>query len=380
MAKLSAFFLAFLTFFSQLFGLAGSGDYQKQTGLKEALAALQNKTAILAQKNEGAASDDTWSPADPFKIEDTVILKKQAGKDFTVLNFSDTHFSDYDYRAWFAFEGEATMRRLVAETNPDLITLSGDLVCGDSTLYSIKRLTDLMESFGVPWAPVFGNHDDEGNCDLQYLADVMRKGPHCILRKGPASMGVGNYVVGIAEDDGRGGEKLVEALVMMDSHHAACNAEQVEWFAWAAQGLRRLGGDVEITTMMHIPLAQYQYGFDEQWDGEKKTWKSGSGAVGTCGEKGCCARDADGVPVDNGLFAQIKKAGGRYVFCGHDHLNNFSLVYDGVRLTYMMKIGRASGFSPLLNGGTRIVVGSGGIVRISDESVLRTVLAVETDA
>ena len=116
MAKLSAFFLAFLTFFSQLFGLAGSRDYQKQTGLKEALAALQNKEAVLSQKNEGAASDYAWSPADEFKLEDTVILKKEAGKDYTILNFSDTHFSDYDYRAWFAFEGEATMRRLVAET------------------------------------------------------------------------------------------------------------------------------------------------------------------------------------------------------------------------------------------------------------------------
>ena len=43
----------------------------------------------------------------------------------------------------------------------------------------------------------------------------------------------------------------------------------------------------------------------------------------------------------------------------------------------MMKIGKGSGFSPVLNGGTKIVVGSGGIVRFSDEAVLRTVLAVE---
>lgn len=356
---------------------SAAGGYVPMTGIKQAIRSWLDRDKVLSTHFAGEVSDETWGGA--FTPDDMVTLKKDRDRDFVILNLTDLHFGDYDYRRFTAWGVIFTAKQLVKRFKPDLITVSGDIVCTDSTVYSVQRFTDLMESFGVPWVPVFGNHDDEGNCDLQYLADVMRKGPHCILRKGPASMGVGNYVVGIAEDDGRGGEKLVEALVMMDSHHAACNAEQVEWFAWAAQGLRRLGGDVEITTMMHIPLAQYQYGFDEQWDGEKKTWKSGSGAAGTCGEKVCCARDADGVPVDNGLFAQIKKAGGRYVFCGHDHLNNFSLVYDGVRLTYMMKIGRASGFSPFLNGGTRIVVGSGGIVRISDESVLRTVLAVETN-
>ena len=190
-------------------------------------------------------------------------------------------------------------------------------------------------------------------------------------------MGVGNYVIGITEGDGSAGERLAEALVMMDSHHAACTQEQVEWFAWAAEGINRLsGGDAEITTMMHIPLPQYQYGCDEKWDAEKKTWKPESGAVGTYGEKICCARDADGSPVDNGLFAEIKKAGGKYVFCGHEHLNNFSFVYDGVRLTYMMKIGKGSGFSPLLNGCTKIVVGSSGVLHLSDETVFRTVLSV----
>ena len=324
----------------------------------------------------GEASDEVWGGA--FTYDDIVKVRKDKDKDFVILNLTDTHFGDYDYRRFTALGVLFTAKQLVKKIKPDLITVSGDIVCTDSTVYSVKRFTDMMESFGVPWAPVFGNHDDEGNCDLNYLADIMLKSPHCILRKGPASMGVGNYVIGVTEEDGAGGEKLVEALVMMDSHHAACNAEQVEWFAWAAQGVNTLsGGSAEITTMMHIPLAQYQYGCDEKWDSAKKTWKSGSGAVGTYGEKICCARDADGNPVDNGLFAQIKKAGGKYVFCGHEHLNNFSFVYDGVRLTYMMKIGIASGSSAPLNGGTKIVVGSDGILRFSDESILRTVLSVE---
>ena len=346
------------------------------TGLKEAVRSWLDRSKELASSYVGAVSDEVWGG--DFSEDNIVKLKKDKDKDFVILNLTDTHFGDYDYRRFTALGVIFTAKQLVKRIKPDLITVSGDIVCTDSTVYSAKRFTDLMESFGVPWAPVFGNHDDEGNCDLNYLADIMLRSPHCILRKGPASMGVGNYVIGITEEDDRGGEKLVEALVMMDSHHSACTQEQVEWFAWAAEGVNTLsGGSAEITTMMHIPLAQFQYGCDEKWDGAKKCWKPGSGAVGAYGEKVCCARDADGTPVDNGLFAAIKKAGGRYVFCGHEHLNNFSFVYDGVRLSYMMKIGKASGFSPLLNGGTKIVVGSGGIVRFSDEAVWRTVLSVE---
>ena len=352
-----------------------AGGYVKMTGLKEAIRSWLNYKQELSASYVGETSDEVWGGA--FTYDNMVTIQKDSDKDFVILNLTDNHFGDYDYRRFTALEVEFIAKQLVKKIKPDLITVTGDIVCTDSTIYSVKRFTDLMESFGVPWAPVFGNHDDEGNCDLNYLADIMLQSPHCILRKGPASMGVGNYVIGITEEDG-GEERLVETLVMMDSHHSACTQEQVEWFTWAAQGINRLsGGSAEITTMMHIPLAQYQYGCDEKWDSAKNAWKPDSGAVGSYGEKVCCARDENGSPVDNGLFDAIKNAGGKYVFCGHEHLNNFSFLYDGVRLTYTMKIGPASGASPLLNGGTKIVVGSDGILRFSDEALLRTVLSVE---
>lgn len=360
-------------------GLIGgaSDGYERMTGLKESVRSWLDMKKELAAHYVGEVSDESWGGG--FDEDCFVKIKKDPDKDFVILNITDNHFGDYDYRRFTALSVSLRARQLVRKIKPDLITVSGDIVCTDSTVYSIKRFTDLMESFGVPWAPVFGNHDDEGNCDLNYLADIMLKSPHCLMRKGPASMGVGNYVIGITEDDGSGGERMVEALVMMDTHHSQCNEEQVRWFSWAADGVNRLsGGRAEITAMMHIPLAQYQFGCDEMWDADRGEWKQGSGAVGTYGEKICCAKDADGKPVDNGLFAAIKEAGGKYVFCGHEHLNNFSLVYEGVRLTYMMKIGPASGFSPKLNGATEIIVGPNGIKSFSDKSLTGTVLEVET--
>ena len=371
MAKISAFFLAVITFFSQLFGLAGSKDYQKQTGLSEAIDALKNKTEILEMKNEGEADGRSWSPTEAFRLEDTVILKKQPGREFTILNFSDTHFSDYDYRAWFAFEGEATMRRLVAETDPDLITLSGDLVCGDSTLYSMKRLTDLLESFGVPWAPIYGNHDDEANCDLNCLADIMMRSPHCVMQKGDARMGVGNYIISVCEEAADGALTLKEALVMMDSHHTQPNDLQQQWFSWAADGVNAYsGGTAEIALMMHIPLPDYQTAYDAAWNEQKNRWNDGFAAYGALHEKICCERDADGNPVDRGFFDIIRSKGTvKHVLCGHEHMNDFSIEYEGVRLTYMMKLGYGSGFQFGFNGCTVLRVGDRGICRLTHKTV-----------
>ncbi len=370
MDKIGSLFFAVVTFMSQLFGTAGSAGYVKQTGLKEAMNALTQKETILETVYAGDPSTDTFDPAAPFDVDDCVVLKKEKGREFKILNFSDTHFSDYDYRAWFAFEGSATMRRLVAETQPDLITLSGDIVCGDSTVYSIKRITDLMESFGVPWAPVFGNHDDEANCDLNYLADIMLRSPHCVMKKGDPRMGVGNYVILVSEDPDAARIPVSEALVMMDSHHSQPNALQRQWLSWAADGINAYTDNTaEISVMMHIPLPEYQTAFDLAWNDETGKWNEGFGAVGALNEKICCDREND-LPKDEGFFdILLDKGTVKHVLCGHDHMNDFSLVYKGIRLTYMMKLGYGSGFQFGFNGGTVLKVGETGIDRITHKTV-----------
>lgn len=353
---------------------AGSG-YVKMTGFKQGLDSLLHFKDILNTSFEGSPSEETWGGT--FTRDDMVIVEKDPDKDFVILNLTDMHFGDYDMRRLFALGVCARARMIVNKVKPDLITVTGDIVCTDSTYYSAMKFTDLMESFGVPWAPVFGNHDDEGNCDLNYLAETFLKSPHCLMRKGPASLGVGNYVVGI-EEEKNGQKELKEALIMMDSHHSACNPEQVRWFRWAAQGVNTLSqSKAEKVLMMHIPIAQYQYACDEFFSLGKLGWTD-ENAVGTYGEKVCCQRDENGDPIDNGMFAEIKGTGCKYVFCGHEHLNDFSVVYDGVSLKYNMKIGMGSGYNPLLNGGTKIVIGSKGIASFTDLSPFRNVLSVDT--
>ena len=101
------------------------------------------------------------------------ILKKTPGKDFTVLNLTDIH---WDIVAWMPGNKEyetvvGTIRELIARTQPDLITVSGDLSWG-MAVESYVAVADLLDSFGIPWAPVWGNHDNQSidNQNARYQA------------------------------------------------------------------------------------------------------------------------------------------------------------------------------------------------------------------
>ena len=291
-------------------------------------------------------------------------LEKDPERDFVILNITDVHLSDVGVRFKEAKEILATVDALIREVMPDLITVTGDIVCEASTYHAVRRFTDFMESFDIPWAPIFGNHDGEGNCDLSYLADIMLSSPHCIMKKGDPTMGVGNYVLCITEE-----ARIVTALFMMDSHQGLVNRAQTEWFsALAAQIDEESEGTAEIAVMLHIPTAEFEYAYNAAYDPETKSFREGFGAFGEKYEDVCCAR-RDGMPYEEGFFAVLKEAGNvKHVICGHEHMNDYSVVRDGIRLTYTMKVGKSSGYQPGYDGGTVFTVGRGGIKRITHKT------------
>lgn len=324
-------------------------SYTKQltSGLKK--DCFLHRKRYLGQKFTGEVCGET-APV--------TALEKKSGKDFIILNFTDNHFSDYDIRLPLGLAAAHTMRRLVKKIKPDLITVTGDIVCAKSSYMSIRYFTDMMEEFGVPWAPVFGNHEDETNCDKNYLADIMRKGPRCLMQKGPSAMGVGNYIIKINDESG----KTVETLFMLDSGHSQPGDAQVQWMIDSARG----EDSGEKAVFMHIPLPEYQTAYDSAWDYDSRRWKDGFGAFGEQNERICCERDTEGNPVFRGFVDRISAEipGVKHIICGHEHTNDWSVVYGGIRYTYTLKVGKGSGFRPGMNGGTVIRVSDSGISSI----------------
>ena len=287
----------------------------------------------------GVESGEVWSETQEFSLDYTVQLEKDSTKDFVVLNLADVQIIDFDL-----FNGKydktiALITKLIADKQPDLITLTGDNVAGGKNILVIQHFIKFIDSFDIPWAPVMGNHDNDGLGDYNWVADMMINTENCVMKKGLSDMGCGNYVITIMEND-----TIVQALIMMDSHDSEVLNNQQDWYSWVVNGLDEVAGySVDSTVMLHIPLFEYSEAWD-YWVASDYDENIGSGERN---ETVCCS------DTSNGFFALIKALGStKNIVCGHDHINDYSILYEGVRLTYAVKSGYTSYYNEDILGGT----------------------------
>lgn len=252
---------------------------------------------------------------------------------FTLVQFTDTHFEDgceADQRT------QALMGQVLDRERPDLVILTGDVIGGAGA--KVPRLAWEMAAApmvarGLPWASIFGNHDDECGLPRRGLLAIQQAIPGCLTVPGPVRVsGLGNYLLRIR---GAKGSRTGFVLCCLDTNsyaetdiggHGWVREDQIRWLR---QALGRLSTPTEpdpppVLVFIHIPLPEY----DEVW------------RLGLCqGEKReavCCPR------INTGLFASLHLAGNVLgVFAGHDHLNDYEGSLHGIRLCY----GRATGYN-----------------------------------
>ena len=110
--------------------------------------------------------------------------------------------------------------------------------------------------------------------------------------------------------------------------------DQVEWYRQHVLRLEKEAGrTVPSMVFFHIPLQQYKtaYQLYEQGSSEVK-WYFGANEE-TMMDKVCCSE------YPSSMFDVAKELGSTTgFFCGHDHYNNSSFEYQGIRLTYGMSI------------------------------------------
>lgn len=341
---------------------------------------------------KGETTNEFWLSTQPYRLENTVILQKELGKDFKILNLADIQYSDTLDIGKRAYT-EETIRKLIEQTQPDLIAMTGDQTWTAMQKQSAKHLVAFMDSFKIPWAPVFGNHDGEGNADKNWLADQYMSSEYCLFKKGPNNIGgVGNYIINIME-----GDKIIQSLIMMDSGQGrsypedpdqtnpvymyadeldggeyVLNADgtrkqaqvgtdyefisetQVQWYKWAINGATAAnGGETpESIAFFHIALPEYYYAY-LQW---KESGYDASMGFGEKREQVCCPK------VNTGLFAAMQELGStKNVVVGHDHINTYSVLYEGIRLTYGLKTGDRCYRDEDLNGGTLLTISQDGV-------------------
>lgn len=338
---------------------------------------------------------EDWSETDEFTADYAFTLKKDPNKDFVIVNFADIQLSDDEI---FGEDGEFAkmlIKKSIEESKPDLITLTGDNASGDVTYIELVKYLD---SFGIPWAPTMGNHDGGNGNTLHEAWDsyIISEAKNCLYKPGPKGMGNGNYIINITENG-----DIIHSIFMMDSHSDAGDndngiinrgpngetgydhlwADQIKWYEWAVKGIEKLAGHpVQSSAFMHIPVIEFRTARDTMCDFEYGVNEEGqtvkvkaipkaeyTDAFGSIEEGGAAICSPEG---NNGFFALAKELGStKDMIFGHDHKNNMSIVYDGIRLSFSLKSGRGSYSMDSMNGWSTLSIDSDGKTEFAHHSV-----------
>lgn len=278
-------------------------------------------------------------------------------EDFKVMQLTDVHIGG----GFLSIKKDSmainAVAAMISEEKPDLVVVTGDIAypvpfqAGTFNNKNSARLfAELMEQLGVYWAPCFGNHDTEvySYYTREEICDFYTGGDykHCLLQAGPDTAdGAGNYIINVKNTEG----KITQSLIMMDSQsytdengilggllmvYDRIHDNQVDWYKEQIAFLTQENGGETPKSLLffHIPLPEYKDAWKEYVQNDNKDTENVKYFYGKVGEK----NDAIYSPDENcGLFDAASELGSTQgIFCGHDHLNNFSLDYKGIRLTY----------------------------------------------
>ena len=310
---------------------------------------------IFQHRYKGRNIDNPWYISSQFGLENIKTVQKDKDKDFVILNLADLQTQDVESpRVKRIIESEVDY--LIKKTNPNLITLTGDQVWSNHNLLSTIWLINMLDGYKIPYAPIFGNHDygntkNSSNADQNYCCDLYEKGKYSLFSRGPSNLGtLGNYVINVME-----GTKIYKTIYMLDAgYEDKITDNQIAWVKWNADGIKSINGGEYTSAMcfMHKPLPEYKEAYEKYINGNDDVTSLGEVYV----------KYSLSGTIQNGFFDIAKQCNIVDIVCGHQHGNNFTLNYEGVRLTFALKTGQLGGYYndgiANLNGATYFSMGS----------------------
>lgn len=285
-------------------------------------------------------------------LEETRIMNEalRLGEEgrFKILQLADLHFSAGKSECRDEFPKHPTceadsktlrfIERVLDIESPDLVVYTGDQIMGDRSIRDSE--TSLLKAVApairrkIPWAMVWGNHDDEGSLGRWALSKYVESLPYSIFQISPKdtkdnSFGVGNYFHQII-DPTTG--KPAATLYFLDSHKYSTTGKVYPGYDWIKEAqwdyLRELY-DEKISPSLakpsqkhlsmaffHIPLPEY-LDFDSQKEANNRNPLVGNSKEAVMAPK-----------YNSNAKKTLDHLGVSVTSCGHDHCNDYCLLDD----------------------------------------------------
>ena len=297
--------------------------------------------------------------------------------DFKVMQLTDIHIGGGFLSSSKDSMALNAVKNMITAEKPDLVIVTGDLVfpvpyiAGTlNNMKSAELVATLMETLGVYWLPVFGNHDTE-SYSLYTREDISKfyadsKWEYCLFENN-SDDGVDGYcnqIINVKNSSGI----ITQSLYTFDTHsyvdgdylgigwkYDNIHENQIDWYKACVEKYNKYNrdligngtfenktelldkyGTVKSLAFWHVPNTEYLDAWNEYVDAGFKNTDNLTYYYGTVGETGKLVYS--GVYEDE-IFETMQALGSTQgIFCGHDHLNGFSIDYKGIRLTYGFSI------------------------------------------
>ncbi len=286
-----------------------------------------------------------------YRLKCPLTLREDGG--FRILMMSDAHQKPGD-----DIRTIRAMNLLIDRTKPDLVMLGGDNVCGCGTEgefeEQLARLASPMEERKIPWAHVYGNHDQTDKLSKAWQQMRYEQYPHCVSKAGPEELpGCGNFFLPILDQNGEpvfgvwgidsqqdwktqtvplsyDGDLYWDVMMPMTiashSDYDFIRFEQVMWYWNTSVELeKRCGRKIPSLMVFHIPLYEFN------------AVLRNAGRTRLNGEYNERLSNSE---INSGIFAAVFQRGDvKAMFAGHDHINTFEGVYCGIHMGFDGSIG-----------------------------------------
>lgn len=282
-------------------------------------------------------------------FEDNIYKIYMSNENYKILQLSDIHVggSFITYRK--DLKALDSIQKLVSNTKPDLIIITGDLVYpmpvqsfylnNDTALYQLVLFFNYLN---VPWTFVYGNHETEGYAlkDAKDLYQQVIYGSSKMYDENNALLfynydenifGRSNMIFEIINKD----KSINQVLYLMDSgdyystnlnDYDYIKDDQVDWYKTT---LNKIGISNSSMIFFHIPLIETKEAINKYYEGNSEIKYH----FGEFNEEVACSQ------YRSKLFDEAVRLGStKAMFYGHDHKNNISISYRGIQLTYGMSI------------------------------------------
>ena len=281
-----------------------------------------------------------------------------SAEDFKILHLTDIHIGGSLYSYSKDMKALKACFAEIEHTRPDLVVVTGDL-CFPLGIMSmslnnsapVQQFAAFMRNTGIPWAFTYGNHDTETLSTLNktelnevYKALSYKTSGNLLYPYiQPDIMGRNNQLIELRNTDG----SLNTGLFLIDSNaytgeginvYDYIHDDQVDWYADEVRRMNsEAGHTVNSFVFFHIPLQQYKTATELYLSGSNEVkyfFGENPGDHGGITNDLVCCSDYPSKMFDTAL--ELGSTTG--FFCGHDHYNNASIEYKGIRLTYGMSI------------------------------------------